>query len=85
MAANRPIMVSPAKIVPGPPASPVTTAPAPMPKKKITIMPTWLQRSPSQPAGNAATPYRMRPRLDRLSSSPYGRSKTCGRCSTAVA
>ena len=63
-------MVNPAKIMPGPSARPVTTAPAPMPKKKITIIPTWLQRSPSQPAGSAPTPNSTRPRLDRLSSSP---------------
>ena len=70
MAAKSPITVSPTKSISGLPASPVTTVPAPIPMKKTTIIPTTLQRSPSQPAGSAATPNRMSPRLERLSNSP---------------
>ena len=70
MAAKSPITVSPTKSVIGLPAIPVMIEPTPIPRKKTTIIPTTLQRSPSQPAGSAATPNRMSPRLERLSSSP---------------
>lgn len=42
-------------------AKPVATVEAPVPRKKITIMPEALQRSPSHPAGNAAAPNRIEP------------------------
>ena len=44
MEAKRPIRLKPRKSVPVPEASPVTRLPTPSPMKKITIMPTWLQR-----------------------------------------
>ncbi len=37
----------------------MTIVPSPTPKKNTTIMPTWLQRSASHPAGSAPTPKRM--------------------------
>ena len=62
--------LKPRKSVPVPGAKPVTRLPAPSPTKKMTIIPTWLHRSPSQPAGNAPTPKSTSPKLASSSSSP---------------
>ncbi len=49
---------------------PVTMEAAPSPMKNTTIIPTMLQRSPSQPAGNAPTPNNTLPTVSRASNSP---------------
>jgi hypothetical protein len=49
-------------------AKPVATVPAPVPRKKITIMPDALQRSPSQPAGRAPAPNKIAPASAKGSS-----------------
>ena len=52
---------SPMAISSGVPASAVSIEVAPMPMKKITIMPSRLHLSASQPAGMANTPKAMKP------------------------
>ena len=61
MAANRPMMVSPAPICKGVPAKVVIAELAPMPRKKTTIMPSRLHLSASHPAGMAPTPKATKP------------------------
>ena len=56
MAANTPIRVRPSAICTGVFARLVNIELAPMPTKKMTIMPSRLHRSASQPAGMAQTP-----------------------------
>ena len=56
MEPNPPIRPSAMAMAHGPCATPMDRAEAPRPRKNTAIMPTVLQRSPSQPAAGASRP-----------------------------